>query len=133
MRKSSRTIIILSLLVLLPGVTLAQGVDYAGTSVANFLKVGVGSRAVGLGDAAVSVVDDASAMFWNVGALGMLEHGSATFSTMEWLVDSRITYFAVAVPLSFGTLGLDLDFFSSGEMEMTTLQEQDGTKLTVQV
>jgi len=127
MREPSRAIGAMIVLALLPAWLLAQNVDYAGTSTANFLKIGVGSRYVGLGDAGVSLVDDASAMFWNVGALGMLQHGSATFSSMTWLVDTRVTYVAAAVPLGFGTLGFDIDYFSSGDMEITTLQEQDGT------
>ena len=38
----------------------------------SFLKTGVGARAVALGDAVVSHVDDASASYWNPGALPLL-------------------------------------------------------------
>ena len=104
-----------------------QNVDYAGTSVANFLKIGMGAHASALGEAYVTSTQDATSMFWNAGAIANIGSGSAVFSTMDWLGTSQITYFAVTVPLGVGTFGFDLDYFSSGDMEITTLQEQDGT------
>lgn len=122
-----------SMKVLLAGVVMiqiaeSQNVDYAGTSVANFLKIGVGARAVAMGEAYVTESSDASSLFWNPGAISRIGHGSAAFSYMPWLVDTRITYLGVVLPLSIGTFGLDFHQFSSGDMEITTLQEQDGTR-----
>ncbi len=104
-----------------------QNVDYSGTSTSNFLKIGVGARAVAMGDAYVTMTEDAGSMFWNAGAIAALDQGSVTFSLINWLVNTKITYLAVAYPFQFGTFGLDIDYFSSGDMEMTTLYEQDGT------
>ena len=49
---------------LLVGMASAQ-FDNVGTSAANFLKIGVGSRAEGMGGAYSAQVADASALYWN--------------------------------------------------------------------
>ncbi len=43
----------------------AQQSDQVGTSMANFLKIGVGPRAIAMGDAFVALSDDASSLYWN--------------------------------------------------------------------
>jgi len=107
----------------------AQDVDYSGTSAANFLKIGVGARMVALGDAAISTVDDASAMYWNPAAITRIDGaGSFSISTMNWLVDTRLSYLAGVVNIeSFGYLGLDIQFLDYGNIEETTVYDQDGT------
>ncbi len=109
------------------GIVSAQNVNYAGTSVANFLKVGVGARAVGMGDSYITESADAISMYWNPGAISRIEGGSAVFSSMPWLVDTQIFYAGFTIPSSMGTFGFDFHRFSSGDMEETTLQEQEGT------
>lgn len=127
LRNHLKIIITAILCASLPAFLYSQNVDYAGTSVANFLKIGVCGRASALGEAYVTQTRDAAGMFWNAGAIANIETGSAVFSTMKWLGTSQITYLAVTIPLAIGTLGIDLDYFSSGDMEITTLQLQDGT------
>jgi hypothetical protein len=116
------------ILMVLPCPGWAQNVDYAGTSAANFLKIGVGARNTAMGEAAITLSDDASALFWNPGAVSRIPGNSINLSTVNWLVDTRVTYAAVILHAgALGTLGLDFDYFSSGDIEETTLTEQDGT------
>lgn len=105
----------------------AQDATYHGTSAANFLKVGLGARAAGMGDAYVTFGDDASCLYWNPAASSLIGKPSVVFSNLQWLVETDINYLAVTVPLDFGTLGLDIAYFTSGDIIETTLQEQDGT------
>ena len=105
----------------------AQNVDYAGTSAANFLKIPVGARGMALGGADVARAEDASGLFWNPGTLPQLERNNATFSYTPWLIDTSVAYAGVAVQALGGTVGLDLHTFQSGDIEETTLAEQDGT------
>ncbi len=107
----------------------AQDVDYSGTSAANFLKLGVGARQVAMGDAASAVVTDASALFWNPAAITRIAgHGGVTLVTMDWLVDSRLSYGAVTLNLPMvGSLGFDIQYLDYGKVEETTVYDQDGT------
>ncbi len=109
--------------------TKAQNVDYSGTSAANFLKIGVGARVMAMGDAAIATVDGPTAMFWNIGALSRIEKDvSVSFSTMNWLVDTRNSYIAGAINLGeFGTIGMDIQYLDYGTIEETTVYDQDGT------
>ena len=47
----------------------AQNVSKTATTAANFLEIGVGANAAGMGGAFVSIANDASALFWNVGGI----------------------------------------------------------------
>jgi long-subunit fatty acid transport protein len=63
------------------------GGQRAGISTAQFLKIGVGSRATAMGDAFVAVANDASALYWNPAGVVQAEQNQVIFSHNEWLVD----------------------------------------------
>ncbi len=105
----------------------AQNVDYAGTSVANFLKIGIGARAAGMADAYITESNDAFSLYWNPGTISRIGHPSLAFSTINWLVGSKINYASAVIPFSIGSFGVDIDYFGTGDIEQTTIQEQDGT------
>ena len=105
----------------------AQGVDYAGTSAATFLKIPVGARGMALGGADVGRAEDATALYWNPGTAAELGQNTASFSYTPWLVGTAVTYAGVTVDALGGTLGFDLHAFDSGDIEETTLAAQDGT------
>ena len=107
----------------------AQQVDYSGTSAANFLKIGVGSRPMAMGDAAIASINSAEALYWNVAALTRVEEGfSLAVSSMEWLVESRNSYVAASYKFEdLGTFGIDLQYLDYGKIEETTVYDQDGT------
>lgn len=62
----------------------------------SFLKIGAGSRAVGMGEAHSAVVNDASATFWNPAGLARFERGEIIFSHNEWIQDISHEFFAFA-------------------------------------
>jgi Type IX secretion system protein PorV len=107
----------------------AQAGGFTGTSSANFLKLGVGARAMAMGDAATAIVEDPTALYWNVGAITRIEDDiSISFSTMNWLVDTRNSYLAAVLKFdNFGSIGVDLQFLDYGKIEETTVYDQNGT------
>ena len=117
----------LVLAVLLAAPAAAQEASYHGTSAANFLKIGLGAKASGMADAYVTFGEDASCLYWNPAASSRIGKPSVVFSNLQWLVDTDLNYLAVTVPFDFGTLGLDIAYFTSGDIIETTLEEQDGT------
>jgi hypothetical protein len=109
-----------------PAMSQSSGV-YVGTSVANFLKIGMGAKAVGIGESAITQSEDAASLYWNPGAITHVGRPSAVFSSVQWFVETNVTYLAVTVPFSIGTFGIDVSYFGSGDIEETTLLRQDGT------
>ena len=109
-------------------VIYAQEADQVGTSMANFLKIDVGSRASALGGAFVAMADDASSTFWNPGGLVYVEKNEAMFQSTNWIADTKLYYMSIAIPFgNMGTVGASIYSFNSGDMEETTVTQPDGT------
>jgi len=66
-----------------------------------FLRYGVGSRALGMGRAFVSVADDASAIYWNPAGLMNVQRKEFTSMYSNLYYDSHYSYMAVAIPRTF--------------------------------
>jgi hypothetical protein len=60
------------------------GGQRAGTSSGSFLKIGVGARAVALGEAFVAVANDPSAIYWNPAGLASILRHEVQFSHTKW-------------------------------------------------
>jgi len=100
----------------------------SGASGAQFLKIGVGSRYQGLGEASVAVVNDVYSMYWNPAGLCEIEQSEVSFTTVNWLLDINLNYAAMAQNFEgVGVFGLSASILSMGEQEITTFQNQDGT------
>lgn len=109
----------------------AQQTDQVGTSMANFLKIGVGPRAIGMGDAFVALANDVSALYWNPAGIAQLNKNEILFQTTNYVADTKLHFLGVAMPMGdMGTLGASFYNFSSGDMEETTLRQPEGTGRT---
>ncbi len=109
----------------------AHSVTKVGTTAANFLKIGVGARAIGMGGAYVSLANDASAMFWNPAGIAQITGGEAFFNHSQWIADMSFDYAGLvfAIP-GVGSFGLNATLLSMGEMERTTEYYPEGTGQT---
>jgi long-subunit fatty acid transport protein len=97
------------------GLARSQG---TGTSAANFLKIGVGARASGMGEAFVAIADDATGAYWNSAGLANLNQSQITFMHNEWLSDLRYEYLSYAIPhKSKGTFAFSFSYLSLGKFE----------------
>lgn len=99
-----------------------------GTTSAQFLKLGVGARAIGLGGTFVAQANDLSALYWNPAGLSSI-HGSALqLSQTDYLADISYSYAAFGTNLgNMGTVAASLIFLDSGEMEVRTTGQPEGT------
>ena len=85
---------------------------------AAFLKIAVGPRVVGMGEAAVAYIDDASALFYNPAGLANAPTYSALLSHNQWLLDMNHEYVAGAYGTEeLGKFGLALDYWGSGSIQ----------------
>jgi long-subunit fatty acid transport protein len=94
------------------------GEQRAGTSSGTFLKIGIGARAVGLGESFVAVANDPSAIYWNPAGLASLQRRELELNHVEWPGDVNYEHIALVVPvhrfggsvaLQFGVLSTQID------------------------
>jgi hypothetical protein len=105
-----------------------SNVSNVATTAAPFLEIGVGSRAIGMGGAFVATANDASAMYWNPAGLGKLNSTELIFVHTNWLADITFDYAGVILPIQkVGTLGASITMLNMGEMEVRTVDMQNGT------
>ncbi len=91
--------------------------DGAGSTTAAFLKIGVGARAVGMGEAASALAAGPEALYWNPAGLAASEQRVVSFTHNEWLQDIRYEYLGISYPLmTWGSLGFAAGRVSMGEL-----------------
>ncbi len=89
-----------------------------GTTGANFLKIGVGARASGMGGAFVGIADDATSIYWNTAGLAQLEQQEIVFVHNEWYQDVKYEYFGYSLPVkSRSTLGFSITYLNLGSFQ----------------
>ncbi len=98
-----------------------------GTTTANFLEIGIGAGNA-MGDAVVASATDLSAIYWNPAGLAWMEESQAMFMYQPWVVDvnSAFAGFGLVMP-TIGTISFAVFGLSYGDIDVTTLDYQDGT------
>ncbi|MBW7888462.1 MAG: hypothetical protein H3C35_08895, partial [Bacteroidetes bacterium] len=67
---------------------LTRSTTKVGTTVAQFLKINAGARAVAMGGSSVAMEGDVYSIYWNPGALARLKtNGESSFNHTQWLAD----------------------------------------------
>ncbi len=127
-----RTLIVIILLwVIFVGDSFSQigsSLTKTGTTAAQFLKMGVGSRAIGMGGAFVASVDDISAIYWNPAGLAKIYNREASFFHSDWILDVNFDNASFAIGLSdFGTIGAFVSVLSMTELPVRTVDKPEGT------
>jgi hypothetical protein len=107
----------LLLVVLVPLVAVGAPHTEAGTAGLAFLKMGVGARAVGMGEAFVAAYDDATALYWNPAGICELRGGQLALMHNEWFQDIRFEYLGAVLGRGLHAYGLSLSFNTVGEIE----------------
>ncbi len=118
------------LIILIPFYLMGQNtnVSKVATTSATFLEIPVGAAAVGMGGAYVSVANDASALYWNVGAIAEIGKFDLHLANMQWIGDTRFNYVGLVLPLGdFGTLGFSFTSLSMDDMVVRTVEKPEGT------
>ena len=92
--------------------------ENAGTRAMTFLKIGVGAKAIGMGESQVAATDDLYASYWNPAGLARLEKPQLALMHNEWFAGINHEFVGVALPLgSIGTVGASASFLSFGELQ----------------
>ena len=113
---------------LLPASVEAGSFAKVGTTGAQFLKLGLGTRGIAMGGAFVASADDPSAVFWNPACLVRVPGTQVQFTGAQWFAD--ILYGGAVVSSEFqgiGTFAVSFAMLSSGDMDVTTVEQPEGT------
>ena len=110
------------------GSVWASEFDNLGTSGAQFLKLDVDARVVGLGGANAAVTRGAMALYYNPAGIANMDANNVAFSYTDWIADIKYNYLAYTTPISgFGNVGVHVAVLTMDNMERTTLEQPDGT------
>ena len=87
-------LILIVLTMMLGRVVVAQ--SSAGQTAGNFLNIGVGARAAGMGGAFTAVAEGATATYWNPAGLTDVTKGAIEISHFEWYQDITVEHLSFA-------------------------------------
>ena len=116
----------LTLFALAAAASDCAGASNEGVSGAQFLRIGVGAKAAGLGEAA-STLSGAQSLFYTPAGLAGVANMEAYFSQVNWILDTNYSNLAFARRAGGGVFGLAASYLSSPE---TDKYDKFGTKLS---
>lgn len=104
-------------------------VNRVGTTAAQFLKIGVGGRAIGMGGAYTAIAKDINAIYWNPAGLSrVVGNGEATFNHADWLAGTDYDFAAFSVNAGYlGAVGVHVISFRTPEEDVRTVANPEGT------
>ncbi|MFH1368800.1 MAG: PorV/PorQ family protein [Elusimicrobiota bacterium] len=90
----------------------------AGTSAAQFLKLGAGARAAGMGEALVAAADDSTSIYWNPAGLNKVSGKSFSLMHAVWFEDISYDWASFAMPYrDWGVFGMGVQYLSYGSIK----------------
>lgn len=99
-----------------------------GTALGQFLLIEPSARVAGMGNAGVTLFDGLQSAYYNPAAIGAVRRREAWFDHAAWLADIRYDHAAFALPLGgLGAVYANVTSLGSGEMEVRTVEQPDGT------
>ncbi|HOO72732.1 MAG TPA: PorV/PorQ family protein [Spirochaetota bacterium] len=82
-----------------------------GTSGADFLEIGVGSRSLGMAEAFTSMVEDINTLYYNPAGLGSLKYPILSIQHQELILDSRYENISFSYPIHHGNIAVSNSIF----------------------
>ncbi|MDZ7373894.1 MAG: PorV/PorQ family protein [candidate division KSB1 bacterium] len=104
-----------------------QTISGAGTTAAPFLKIGVGGRAVGMGEAHVTLAEDITGVYWNPAGVANIPGLQILLNHFDYLADLHYEFAAAALPVTaIGTFGVSFSYLGMPDIERTTVTFPEG-------
>jgi Uncharacterised protein family (UPF0164) len=112
----------ISLLILLCAISLSAQIENASTGLA-FLKLGVGGRAIGMGEAYSALSDDASGMYYNPAGIAFGTGDQITIMHKQWVFGTTSEFLGSTVRSRDFTFGFGLN---STNVDGIEIRQQPG-------
>jgi len=128
----NKTALIILLTILVSNISFAQlfpnlGGQRTGTASLNFLKIGTGSRAAGMGNTFVAVANDITALYYNPAGLVEFKDNGMSFAYTQWFVDTKINNFGGVYHFGGNAVGVNVTSLQTEDMKVTTEFQPNGT------
>ena len=94
---------------------------------ATFMGIGGGTRAIGMGGAYTACADGIEAIFWNPSGIANIKNVAFAGTHVNLFAGMSYENIAFVYPLRDGAIGISAIGLLSGNIEVTTPEEQDGT------
>ncbi|MDX9924278.1 MAG: PorV/PorQ family protein [Ignavibacteriaceae bacterium] len=118
---------LLVLLFMMSSVITAQSISRVGTTAAPFLKIGVGGRALGMGEAYTTLSSDITGMYWNAAGIAHLTKMEAIINHYDYIADLYYDFGGFAMPIEgIGTIGFFVANLGMPDLERTTITFPNG-------
>jgi hypothetical protein len=98
-----------------------------GSSGAQFLQIGGGTKALGMGSAFVAYAEGLDAIYWNPAGLSFNKDQNFSVTHLNYFAEMSYDNVAYSRPLGEGTIGISAIGLFSGDIEITTTGQQEGT------
>ena len=99
-----------------------------GTTAASFLEIGMGSAPSAMGEAYVAMRGDLTSVYWNPAGIAYMDQNEFIFMYQPWVVDINTIFASTGIVLpGVGTMALSMTQVGYGNMDVTTMEFQDGT------
>lgn len=105
---------------LVAGIVMPASAGEPGTAGFLSLRLGAGARSAAMGDAHVSLANDATAAYWNPAGLAGVRRTSFTLMHQEWFSSVRMETASLAHATALGTFGLHFSGMYLDEIEKFT-------------
>ncbi|MDE2730627.1 MAG: PorV/PorQ family protein [Bacteroidota bacterium] len=106
----------------------ASTITRVGTTAGQFLKLGAGARAIGLGGAFVAESSDLSALYWNPAGMARMPGRQVQLNHTRYLADINYNLGAFSTSLGrLGSIGMGILLLDSGNMLVRSEMEPEGT------
>jgi len=103
--------------------------DDLGSTTAQFLKLGIGAKSAGMGNAVTAVYNGTEAIYWNPANLSYLDKKELSFSHTIWFEDVNYEWLSFVLPTTeYGVFGFGLQYVSYGSIDRIDNQQiSDGS------
>lgn len=98
-----------------PAVSFASGKP--GDAGALFLRIGMGARAAGMGEAYIAVAEDASSAYWNPAAMAAVLGTNVMLMHNEYIQSVRLEQISLTHETDYGTIGLGFSGLYMDELD----------------
>lgn len=105
-----------------------RDITKVGTTAGQFLKIGPGARALGMGGTYVGVSDDIYAIYYNPAGVAINKgNGQVAFNHTQWLADVNYDFAAASINVeSLGTLFISVTSLRVPEEKVRTFEYPEG-------